>query len=107
MRDIGRIYRHAVLFKFYDKTSAETIRKIEDAFRGLSEKLPFITDFEWGTNSSPENLNEGFTHFFLVSFAGPEGRDAYLPHPEHQAFCRNYLDPNLEKVCVVDYWASK
>jgi hypothetical protein len=26
-----------------------------------------------------------------------------LPHPDHQAFCRQFLDPNLKKVCVIDF----
>jgi hypothetical protein len=97
------IYRHVVLFKFYDKTSKETVGLIVEAFHVLCAELPFVRDFEWGLNSSPENLNEGYTHCFIVTFADAKGRDAYLPHPAHQAFCRNYLDPNLEKVCVVDF----
>ncbi|MGO8695249.1 MAG: Dabb family protein [Rectinemataceae bacterium] len=101
-----RVYRHVVLFKFFDKTSAETVHAIENAFRDLKNKLPFVIGYEWGTNSSPEGLNEGYTHCFIVTFAKPEDRDAYLPHPDHQYFCKEFLDPNLEKACVVDYWAE-
>lgn len=100
------IYRHVVLFKFFEKTNPETIRSIETAFRQLCSRLQFVTDFEWGINSSPENLNDGFTHCFIVTFADSRGRDEYLPHPLHQEFCRTYLDPNLEKVCVVDFSAN-
>ncbi len=103
---IPDMYRHVVLFKFFDKTPAETVRSIESAFRELCKQLPFVTGFEWGTNSSPENLNEGFTHCFIVTFADASGRDQYLPHPLHQQFCREYLDPNLEKVCVVDFQSN-
>ncbi len=96
-------YRHVVLFKFFDKTPTATVSSIEKAFHALAEKLPFVTAFEWGHNSSPEKLDQGFTHCFIVTFAKPEDRDKYLPHPDHQAFCREFLDPNLEKVCVVDF----
>lgn len=99
-------YRHVVLFKFFDKTGPETVRSIETAFRQLCARLPFVTGFEWGINSSPENLNDGFTHCFIVTFADPNDRDKYLPHPLHQEFCRTYLDPNLEKVCVIDFSAN-
>ncbi len=99
-------YRHVVLFKFNDTTPAETVGAIEDAFRAFCAGLPFVTDFEWGLNSSPEGLNEGFTHCFIVTFAGPEGRDQYLPHPDHRAFISRWLDPNLEKACVVDFAAQ-
>lgn len=96
-------YRHVVLFKFKPAIPEETVKAIESAFHALAAQLPFVTGFEWGRNSSPEGLNEGFTHCFIVSFAGPEGRDAYLPHPAHQAFCRRHLDAALEKACVVDF----
>jgi hypothetical protein len=99
------LYRHVVLFKFRDSASAETVVGIETAFRAFCAGLPFVKGFQWGRNSSPEGLNEGFTHCFIVSFAGPEGRDHYLSHPDHLAFCKRWLDPNLEKVCVVDFAA--
>ncbi len=98
-----RPYRHVVLFKFREKTAETTLREIERAFAAFAAKLPFVTGFEWGLNSSPEKLDHGYTHCFIVSFRDEAGRDAYLPHPEHQAFVRDYLDPNLEEVCVVDF----
>jgi hypothetical protein len=94
-----------VLFKFKDTSSAEDIKKVEDAFRALPAKLPIIKGFEWGKNNSPENLNQGLTHCFLVTFASEKDRETYLPHPEHQAFVE-ILKPHLDKVTVIDYWAS-
>jgi len=103
MSERNDIYRHVVLFKFFDRVSSEKVEAIESAFRALCADLPFVKDFEWGRNSSPENLNEGYTHCFIVTFADEKGRDTYLPHSAHQAFCRQYLDENMEKVCVVDF----
>ena len=97
------VYRHVVFFKFHDDTSKDKVASIVEAFRALCAELPFVRDFEWGQNSSPENLNEGYTHCFIVTFANEKDRDTYLPHPAHQAFCKNHLDENLEKVCVVDF----
>ena len=105
MTERANTYRHVVLFKFKDTATPETVAGIEDAFRALGASLPFVTDFEWGLNSSPEGLDDGFTHCFIVTFAGPEGRDQYLPHPAHRAFIARWLDPNLEKACVVDFAA--
>ena len=99
-------YRHVVLFKFKENTPESTLGDIERAFERLCAELPFVTDLEWGRNSSPESLNQGCTHCFIVSFADSLGRDQYLPHPAHQAFCRTWLDPNLEKVIVVDFQAK-
>jgi hypothetical protein len=106
MSEKNNVYRHVVLFKFHDNTSKETVESIVKAFHALCAELPFVKDFEWGQNSSPENLNEGYTHCFIVTFASAKDRDAYLPHPAHQAFCRNHLDENLDKVCVVDFTSN-
>ncbi|MCU0389518.1 MAG: Dabb family protein [Thermoflexibacter sp.] len=98
--------RHVVLFKFKDGASAADVKKVEDAFRGLPAKIKQIKDFEWGTNNSPENLNQGFTHCFFVSFTSEKDREIYLPHPDHKAFVE-VLKPHLDKALVVDYWATK
>lgn len=98
--------RHVVLFKFKDDSTAADIKEVEEAFRALPLKIKEVRDFEWGTNNSPENLNQEFTHCFFVSFASEEDRSIYLPHPEHNAFVE-ILKPHLDKVLVIDYWASK
>lgn len=78
--------RHVVIFKYKEGASAEQIKKITDAFRALKEKIPGILDFEHGVNNSPEGLNQGFTHVYMLTFENAAARDAYLPHPEHNAF---------------------
>lgn len=98
--------RHVVMFKFLDSATPEDIKKVEDAFAALSGKIKLIKDFEWGTNNSPENLNQGLTHCFFVTFSSDKDRDAYLVHPDHKAFVE-ILKPHLDKVTVVDYWAKK
>ena len=102
-RHLGQV-RHVVLFKFKDGTSAEDIKKVEDAFRELPKKIPQIHRLEWGTNMSPENINQGFTHCFLLTFKTAADRDAYLPHPAHKEFGK-ILRPYLDKVLVVDFVA--
>lgn len=97
--------RHVVLFKFKDESKPEDVKKVEDAFAELSGKISLIKDFEWGTNSSPENLNQGLTHCFFVSFTSDKDRDDYLIHPDHKAFVE-VLRPHLDRVTVVDYWTK-
>ncbi len=99
------LLRHVVLFKFKDESSAEDIKKVEDAFIALKDEISLIKDFEWGTNNSPEGLNKGLTHCFFVSFETEKDRDDYLPHPAHKAFVE-VLMPHLDDVTVVDYWAK-
>jgi Stress responsive A/B Barrel Domain len=97
--------RHVVMFKFKDGTPPADVKKVEDAFAGLAKKIRLIKQFEWGTNNSPENLNQGLTHCFFVTFSSEKDRDDYLVHPEHQAFVE-VLKPHLDKVTVLDYWAK-
>ena len=101
-----QVLRHVVMFKFKDNTTPAQVKQVEDAFRALPSKIKEIKGFEWGTNNSPENLNQGLTHCFLVTFATEKDREAYLPHPEHMAFVE-ILKPHLDKVTVIDYWASR
>ncbi|MBE2285135.1 MAG: Dabb family protein [Prosthecobacter sp.] len=98
-------YRHVVLFKFKDSATPEQVQGIEKAFGELAKKIDTVKGYEWGTNVSPEGLNDGFTHCFFVTFSDKAGLEVYLPHAEHQAFVAK-LKPLLDKVCVVDYVAK-
>jgi hypothetical protein len=93
--------RHVVAFKFNDGASAQQIKQVEDAFRALKKKIPQIAGLEWGTNMSPEKLNKGFTHCFIVTFKSEKDRDEYLPHPEHKAFVE-VLKPVMADAFVID-----
>jgi len=98
--------RHVVLFKFKDGTPPDTVKKIEEAFAALPENIPQIYALEWGTDMSVENLSQGFSHCYLVSFESENDRAVYLPHPEHKKF-GELIGPHLDKVLVVDYWAQR
>ena len=100
------VLRHVVLFGFKETATPEQIQEVVDAFKALQTKIPEIKGFEWGTNSSPEGLNQGLTHAFTLTFHSDADRDAYLPHPDHKAFGEK-LGPILDKVTVVDYWTKK
>jgi quinol monooxygenase YgiN len=94
--------RHVVLFRFRPDAEPEAIHHIEAAFAALPDRIEHIRGFEWGRNTSPEGLDKGFTHAFVVSFTDEADRDAYLPHPAHQAFVAR-LKPLLDDVLVIDY----
>lgn len=99
------LLRHVVLFKFKEGTSAENIKKVEDAFTALPSKISEIQGYEWGLNNSPEGLEKGFTHCFFLTFKSEADRAAYLPHPDHKAF-GDVLGPYLDDVLVIDYWTK-
>lgn len=100
-----KVLRHVVLFGFKSTASPEDIKKVEDAFAALPGKIKQIKGYEWGTNNSPEGLNQGLTHCFLLTFSSDKDRDDYLVHPDHKVFGK-VLGPYLEKVTVLDYWTQ-
>ncbi len=100
-----KLLRHIVLFKFNEKATDDIVKKIEQAFAGLKNKISVIHDFEWGINNSPEGLDNGLTHCFLVTFLTEKDRATYLPHPDHQDFVK-LITPYVEDVTVVDYWTD-
>jgi hypothetical protein len=100
---VQKLYRHAVFLKFKDDASPEAIKAVVDAFVALKAKIPAIQALEWGKNVSPENLNQGLTHAFFLTFASKESLEKdYLHHADHVAF-GGILKPVLDKVLVVDY----
>lgn len=102
----GKLLRHIVLFKFKKEVSAGDVDKIVTAFTNLPAEIQEIADYESGTNNSPEKLEKGFTHAFLVSFKTVKERDLYLPHPSHKKFVK-LLGGKLDDVLVFDFIDKK
>ena len=101
----GKVF-HVVSFKFKDSATPAQIQQVEGAFRDLKKTIKQIQSYEWGTNISPEKLNKGFTHGFVLTFKDEQARDAYLVHPDHKAFGA-LLGPILADVFVIDFRAAK
>lgn len=94
--------KHIGLVKFKQGTSEDQIEKTFEEILNLSETLPGIEDYVSGLNSSPETLNQGYTHGFVMSFENAAARDAYLAHPEHERVKAAVL-PLLEQVLIFDF----
>ena len=104
VRDKKAQVRHVVVFKYKPNATEGQIKQVTDAFKGLQKTIPGIVAFESGTNNSPENKNQGFTHVYLLTFEDLAARDAYLPHPKHKEFGQLLGKLGvLEDVFVVDY----
>ena len=101
----GKLH-HVVCFKFKSSASKDDIKKVEDAFLALKDKVPGIEAFKWGTNVSKEQKNKGFTHCYLITFKSEKDRDAYLENPEHKAFA-SLVGPVVDDVFVIDFVTAK
>jgi hypothetical protein len=71
-------------------------------FESIPQKIEGVISVEWGINDSPEHFNKGYTHSVLMTFSNEEGRQNYLPHPEHEAL-KKVFNPILEDIIVFDY----
>jgi hypothetical protein len=97
---------HVVLFRFRTDLAAGAVETIFQELRGLRQRIPGITGFQGGMYNSPEGLAKGFTHGFTMTFVDAAARDAYLPHPLHQAVVDRLLpmlDGGIDAVVAFDF----
>jgi hypothetical protein len=97
--------RHVVLFTFKATSSANSVDSVVKAFNHLYGTVPQVKKMEWGLNMSPEHLDQGFTHCFVLTFSNEKDLASYQLHPAHKAF-QTILKPHMDKVFVVDYFVS-
>jgi hypothetical protein len=101
------VITHIVHLKFKSSCSEPQIHSALTQLGNLRTLIPTITHFSCGKNCSPENLNKGFTHTFIMKFEDSAGREVYLNHPEHIRIASDIimpiLDNALESALVMDY----
>src|SRR5262245_26907637 len=94
--------QHMVVVKFKPDIAEKAITNLMDELRRFWSKTPGITYYAAGPYSSPERLNQGYTHGFLVTFDNPAARDAYLRDPEHEKVVTRVL-PMLDGLLAFDF----
>jgi hypothetical protein len=94
--------KHIALIKFKEGTSEEQIGQLFDELLDITETIPGIEDYVSGTNTSPEGLNQGYTHGLIMTFTDAAARDAYLPHPEHERV-KSLLMAHVDSLIVFDF----
>jgi len=97
--------RHVVLFTFKTTSSTKSVDSVVKAFNNLYGSVPQVKKMEWGLNMSPEHLDQGFTHCFVLTFSSEKDLASYQLHPAHKAF-QTILKPHMDKVFVVDYFVT-
>ncbi len=94
--------RHFGVFQFHPDITDAKIVECFAAMAGMVGKIAGLLAFEHGPYKSSEGLNDGFTHGFIMTFDSPGSRDAYLPHPIHEAV-KDIVVPCLARVIVFDF----
>jgi hypothetical protein len=90
------------MFEFKEGISETEIENCFATMKDMVGRIPGLLDMEHGPYDSTEGLNDGFTHGFIMTFDGPESREAYLPHPIHEKV-KDLVIPKLERAVVFDF----
>jgi hypothetical protein len=77
--------RHIVLIRFRPEVTEETIATIFAELGRIRQLLPGIRSITAGRSESPEKIERGFMHGFVVDFDDWAALQAYQDHPEHKA----------------------
>ena len=76
--------RHCVFFRFRPEVPQAERDVIYAGLGALVGRIPGLLSAQFGPNSSPEGLSQGFNDGFIMELADREARDRYLTDPEHQ-----------------------
>ncbi|MCV0424788.1 MAG: Dabb family protein [Roseibium sp.] len=77
--------RHIVLIKFQPGVSEEIIAGLFAELRVIEKQVPGIRDITSGRSESPEKIERGYMHGFVVDFEDWDALEAYQTHPDHKA----------------------
>ena len=77
--------RHIVLTKFRPDVAEDTIAGIYDGLSKVAEALPGAANFTGGRSQSPEGIERGYMHGFVIDFDNWEALQTYADDPEHKA----------------------
>ncbi|KAL5362636.1 hypothetical protein BJX96DRAFT_154282 [Aspergillus floccosus] len=101
---------HIVLFQFKADATPEVVKDVCSRMLALKDECihptsqkPYIKFSSGGADNSPEGIQNGITHAFVVEFASAADRDYYVKEdPTHQEFVRS-LGGVIEKAQVIDF----
>jgi hypothetical protein len=77
--------RHIVLIRFRPDVSEDTISGLFSELREIEKKVSGIRDITSGRSESPEKIERGYMHGFVVDFDDWDALERYQTHPDHKA----------------------
>ncbi len=77
--------RHIVLTRFKPDVPEATIKGIYDGLADLTDRLPGAAHFTGGRSESPEQIERGYMHGFVIDFDDWAALQAYADNDEHKA----------------------
>jgi len=83
---------HIVLVKFKSAVSEEQIRGIFAALERIEKDIPGMRQVMSGRSESPEHLERGYLHGFVIHFEGPASLSTYQEHPDHKQLSSELIE---------------
>jgi hypothetical protein len=77
--------RHIVLIRFKPSLSEAEIAALFTELGQIRSQLPGFLAITAGRSESPEQMERGYMHGFVIDFADWDALQAYQDHPDHQA----------------------
>ena len=97
--------RHIVLTRFKLETTEDEIADIYARLSALTETLSGARGFTGGRSASPERIERGYMHGFVIDFDGWAELKTYAEHPEHQTLGARIVENavgGIDGVLVLD-----
>ena len=76
--------RYIVLIKFKPEISEAAVAAIFADLHDIQKILPGVLSITFGRSESPEQIERGFMHGFVVDFASWDALQVYQDHPDHK-----------------------
>lgn len=76
--------RHIVLVKFNDTVTPADVDDIFAELHEIKDQVPGVLSITSGRSESPEKIERGYTHGFVVDFTDWAALEAYQVHPDHK-----------------------
>lgn len=77
--------RHIVLVKFRPEVREAHIDALFDELNDIRTKIDGVLSITAGRSESPEKIERGYMHGFVVDFTDWDALQAYQDHPDHKA----------------------
>jgi len=97
--------RHIVLTRFKPEMTEDDIADIYAGLSALTDTLQGARGFTGGRSASPERIERGYKHGFVIDFDGWEDLKANADHPEHRALGARIVENaegGIDGVLVLD-----
>ena len=97
--------RHIVLTKFKPETNETKIEEIYRDISDLADRLPGAQSFTGGRSKSPEQIERGYMHGFVIDFDNWDALRAYAENSEHKLLGGQLVENavgGIEGILVLD-----